>query len=295
MPNTSSSDFGLVMNDATKIHYFIIDKPPDGDKLFINTILIQNASPLTNAKLGDSMAANGGAPQIDVTRCICDMDHDDGFMICCDKCLVWQHIVCMDVNRKKIPDKFFCEKCMPRPVNVAKAKFMQKKYLENLKNLKKNESTNTLALNGGGLLNLNNNTTAIDLHANNSDLYDHEMMANELVKDTVIHKVAVDDAHSLNCCQKKQLVESSEPILERTVAAASGGEILLSADEEAAKNAKNSSSTIKQRKYRPKTIREELESHEKDTRPPTIETNDAQKTASPPLQARVIQKIKLVN
>jgi hypothetical protein len=23
----------------------------------------------------------------DVTRCICGMDHDDGFMICCDKCL----------------------------------------------------------------------------------------------------------------------------------------------------------------------------------------------------------------
>ena len=23
----------------------------------------------------------------DITRCICEMDHDDGFMICCDKCL----------------------------------------------------------------------------------------------------------------------------------------------------------------------------------------------------------------
>lgn len=25
--------------------------------------------------------------KIDVTRCICQMDHDDGFMICCDSCL----------------------------------------------------------------------------------------------------------------------------------------------------------------------------------------------------------------
>ena len=25
-----------------------------------------------------------------VTRCICDFTHDDGYMICCDKCSVWQ-------------------------------------------------------------------------------------------------------------------------------------------------------------------------------------------------------------
>lgn len=32
-------------------------------------------------------APEGGEDEDDsVTRCICDLTHDDGFMICCDKC-----------------------------------------------------------------------------------------------------------------------------------------------------------------------------------------------------------------
>lgn len=267
MPN-NSTDFGLVMNDNTQIHYFIIDKPPDvetgRDKLFINTILIQNNTNTsqTNTKLADAMTS-GSAPQIDVTRCICGMDHDDGFMICCDKCLVWQHIVCMDVNRKKIPDKFFCEKCLPRPINVAKAKFMQRKYLENLKNLKKNESE-TLLLNGG--------MSTIDLHANNSDLYDHEMAANcvsEFAKDTQPHmRHDSDDTLLL-----KKMSESNEPIVE--IVAPS--EIILSADEEVIKSSKITYNG-KQRKYRPKTIKEELETSNENETSSTLENND-KKTA----------------
>lgn len=66
----------------------------------------------------------------DVTRCVCGMEHDDGFMICCDKCLVWQHIVCMQIDKKKIPEKFYCEKCEPREINVHRAKSKQKRYLK---------------------------------------------------------------------------------------------------------------------------------------------------------------------
>ena len=33
-----------------------------------------------------------------VTRCICGFTHDDGYMICCDGCLVWQHVECMKVS-----------------------------------------------------------------------------------------------------------------------------------------------------------------------------------------------------
>lgn len=56
-----------------------------------------------------------------VTRCICDFQHDDGFMICCDQCSVWQHIACMGVNRNNIPETYLCELCSPRPVDKRRA------------------------------------------------------------------------------------------------------------------------------------------------------------------------------
>lgn len=62
-----------------------------------------------------------------------DFEHDDGYMICCDKCLVWQHVECMGLDRSNIPDNYFCEKCEPRAVNVENAKSLQgkkKKHLE---------------------------------------------------------------------------------------------------------------------------------------------------------------------
>ncbi|GAB1599149.1 uncharacterized protein LOC115229957 [Argonauta hians] len=66
-----------------------------------------------------------------VTRCICELQHDDGYMICCDKCSVWQHIDCMGV-RNNIPDSYFCEKCEPRQVDVEKARLIQTRKLEEL-------------------------------------------------------------------------------------------------------------------------------------------------------------------
>ncbi|CAI9715015.1 inactive histone-lysine N-methyltransferase 2E-like isoform X2 [Octopus vulgaris] len=66
-----------------------------------------------------------------ITRCICELQHDDGYMICCDKCSVWQHIDCMGV-RNNIPDSYFCEKCEPRQVDVEKARLIQTRKLEEL-------------------------------------------------------------------------------------------------------------------------------------------------------------------
>lgn len=48
------------------------------------------------------------------TRCICGLTHDDGSMIACDTCDVWQHMVCMGLNRKRPPEEYFCELCKPR-------------------------------------------------------------------------------------------------------------------------------------------------------------------------------------
>lgn len=107
-------------------------------------------------------------PHKDITRCICGMDHDDGFMICCDKCLVWQHIVCMDINKKKIPDKFFCERCQPRVVNEEKAKEAQKKYFNNLKKSNKANNANENARNSN-VLKLNSNSNNIDYSSQESN------------------------------------------------------------------------------------------------------------------------------
>merc|ERR1711918_141486 len=61
----------------------------------------------------------------EVTRCICTYIHDDGNMICCDKCYAWQHIACV-LSSKEEPDKYFCERCdaakhIPFTVEEAKA------------------------------------------------------------------------------------------------------------------------------------------------------------------------------
>ena len=81
--------------------------------------------------------SNPKTPRKDITRCICEMDHSDGYMISCDKCLVWQHLACMEINPKKIPEKFYCEQCEPRPINITRSKQIQTNYINNNNNSKK--------------------------------------------------------------------------------------------------------------------------------------------------------------
>jgi len=69
-----------------------------------------------------------------ITRCICDFEHDDGFMISCDKCTVWQHCVCMEINQSNEPDNYYCEQCHPREVNRSKAKKIQNNFLKKINN-----------------------------------------------------------------------------------------------------------------------------------------------------------------
>ncbi|XP_013788744.1 histone-lysine N-methyltransferase 2E-like, partial [Limulus polyphemus] len=67
-----------------------------------------------------------------ITRCICGFNHDDEYMICCDKCCVWQHVDCMGLDRSNIPDTYLCEKCEPRKVNKQKAKALQARKKEQM-------------------------------------------------------------------------------------------------------------------------------------------------------------------
>ncbi|XP_019536172.3 uncharacterized protein LOC109407558 isoform X1 [Aedes albopictus] len=70
-------------------------------------------------------APEGEGEDDSVTRCICDLTHDDGYMICCDKCSAWQHVDCMGIDRANIPDEYNCEMCQPRPVDRIRARTLQ--------------------------------------------------------------------------------------------------------------------------------------------------------------------------
>ncbi|XP_058836437.1 uncharacterized protein LOC131693011 [Topomyia yanbarensis] len=70
-------------------------------------------------------APEGEGEDDSVTRCICDLTHDDGYMICCDKCSAWQHVDCMGIDRLNIPDEYNCEMCQPRPVDKNRARLLQ--------------------------------------------------------------------------------------------------------------------------------------------------------------------------
>ena len=78
-----------------------------------------------------------------ITRCICDFLHDDGYMICCDKCSVWQHVVCMGLDRHNIPDEYLCEVCRPRPVDRKRARAMQsRRKMELFRNSSSSDNDN---------------------------------------------------------------------------------------------------------------------------------------------------------
>ncbi|XP_057318723.1 uncharacterized protein LOC130663489 isoform X2 [Microplitis mediator] len=75
-----------------------------------------------------------GDDEDSITRCICDFEHDDGYMICCDRCLVWQHVDCMGIDRSNIPDEYLCEVCRPRRVDRQRARTLQLRKREELLN-----------------------------------------------------------------------------------------------------------------------------------------------------------------
>lgn len=54
-------------------------------------------------------------PNEDHIRCICGLYRDEGVMIQCTGCKIWQHAECTGADTKA--DEYFCEKCKPREVD----------------------------------------------------------------------------------------------------------------------------------------------------------------------------------
>ena len=61
----------------------------------------------------------------DITRCICGFEQDDGFMICCNKCAVWQHVACVNLDKSNLPNEYLCERCHPRELDIERARRIQ--------------------------------------------------------------------------------------------------------------------------------------------------------------------------
>ncbi|XP_048510750.1 histone-lysine N-methyltransferase ash1 isoform X2 [Athalia rosae] len=56
------------------------------------------------------------AGEEDVIRCICGLHRDEGMMIQCERCLVWQHCDCVKADTSI--ESYLCERCQPRPVDL---------------------------------------------------------------------------------------------------------------------------------------------------------------------------------
>lgn len=53
---------------------------------------------------------------------ICGFDDDDGFTIFCERCSVWQHGACVGIyDAKDAPDKYLCDRCNPRELDIQNA------------------------------------------------------------------------------------------------------------------------------------------------------------------------------
>ncbi|XP_059269738.1 histone-lysine N-methyltransferase ASH1L isoform X1 [Mustela nigripes] len=81
----------------------------------IDEIVGETASEADSSETSVSEKESAHEKDDDVIRCVCGLHKDEGLMIQCDKCMVWQHCDCMGVTSDV--EHYLCEQCDPRPVD----------------------------------------------------------------------------------------------------------------------------------------------------------------------------------
>ncbi|XP_034240792.1 microtubule-associated protein futsch isoform X2 [Thrips palmi] len=81
----------------------------------------KDAHPQLVDVLGEALPASlvaekDPAEEEEVIRCICGLYRDEGMMIQCERCLVWQHCDCVKADSSF--EHYLCEICQPRPVDL---------------------------------------------------------------------------------------------------------------------------------------------------------------------------------
>lgn len=125
---------------GTKKHH-LLGKENQSDDLNRSGLKVLNTSSASNSSDDEKSSSPGPsgeetetAPEGEgdemeqddsITRCVCDFTHDDGYMIQCDRCQVWQHVVCMGLSKDNIPEEYLCEACHPRSIDKLKAHTIQ--------------------------------------------------------------------------------------------------------------------------------------------------------------------------
>lgn len=88
-------------------------------------------------------------PDSGIIGCICQLDHDDGFTIQCDKCFRWQHAACMNIENEDVPDNYLCYLCEPNSeLNAEKARKLQESRLQPKRRKSPYETPSSNGVNG---------------------------------------------------------------------------------------------------------------------------------------------------
>ncbi|KAI3647142.1 hypothetical protein MP228_007363 [Amoeboaphelidium protococcarum] len=99
-----------------------------------------------------------------IIRCVCGYTTDDGFTIQCDKCLVWQHAICVNIRKNGVPEVYLCERCDPavgrgdRIIDYQMARELQRKKRLKQKKKKGGRGGRKSSTASGGYTNNNNNS-----------------------------------------------------------------------------------------------------------------------------------------
>ncbi|XP_061940948.1 histone-lysine N-methyltransferase ash1 isoform X2 [Apis cerana] len=101
-----TSEMGIA---AARLRKLYLGSKPD----FVDAITEATGCPPSQGFLPPRGSTAG---EEDVIRCICGLHRDEGLMIQCERCLVWQHCDCVKADTSI--ESYLCERCHPRPVDL---------------------------------------------------------------------------------------------------------------------------------------------------------------------------------